>query len=120
MDRITIPLLLEQYSEHLIGLAVSTVLGAVFVELVLIPFPISEDEGGLKHGGTVIGLFERFIVTILVFMGEYNAIAFVLAAKSITRFNRLKDREFSEYYLIGTLSSIAFAIFSGLLAIYLL
>lgn len=88
-----------------------------FVKAVLFPFSLPKKEE-LEFAGMVIGFFERTIVTILVFMGEYNAIAFVLTAKSITRFERLKDRKYAEYYLIGTLSSISFAIVSGLFAIY--
>lgn len=120
VDKITITFLLEQYSAYILGLLVSGFLGIFFVKAILYPFPSQEGEGGLKHAGMVIGFFERIIVTILVFMGEYNAIAFVLTAKSIARFERLKEREFAEYYLIGTLSSIGFAIVVGLFAIYIL
>lgn len=61
----------------------------------------------------IIGIFERFITLTFVLLGQYPAIAFIFAAKSIARFEELKNREFAEYYLIGTFSSISFAIFWG-------
>ncbi len=63
----------------------------------------------------LIGIFERIIVVLLVYVQAYNAIALVLAAKSIARFNGLDDRKIAEYYLIGTLSSVGFSIICGLL-----
>lgn len=110
--------LLEKYSEYILSLLVSGFVGMAFVKLILHFLPISEGQEGLSHGGAIIGFFERIIVTTLVFMGEYSAIAFVLTAKSIARFNRLKDKKFAEYYLIGSLASMTFAIFLGLFAIY--
>ena len=63
-----------------------------------------------------------FEITILIFaylvvvsMGGYlTAITVIFAAKSIARFNELKDRKMAEYYLIGTLLSITFALLAGI------
>jgi len=38
----------------------------------------------------------------------------VLAAKALTRFRALDDRDFAEYVLIGTLASILFALLVGI------
>lgn len=39
-------------------------------------------------------------------VGQYAAIGFVLAAKSVARYDRIsKDQVFAEYYLLGTLLS---------------
>ncbi len=75
---------------------------------------LEEKMGGLTYGGTFIGIFERMIVFLMVYVQAYNAIAFVLVAKSIARFNGLDDRSIAEYYLIGTLSSVGFSIACGL------
>lgn len=56
--------------------------------------------------GRVIGLLERLIVFTLVFQGEYGALGFVIATKGLARFKSLEDREFAEYFLIGTMMSI--------------
>ena len=62
-----------------------------------------------------------FEITILIFaylvviMGGYlTAITVIFAAKSIARFNELKDRKMAEHYLIGTLLSITFALLAGI------
>lgn len=73
--------------------------------------------GGLKHGGAFIGIFERLIIVLLVYVQAYNTIAIVLATKSIARFNGLDNRRVAEYYLIGTLSSVGFSIACGLVVI---
>jgi len=50
--------------------------------------------------------------------GHFEAIGFLLAAKSIFRFGDLKeakDRKLTEYVLIGTLLSFGLALLTGLL-----
>lgn len=64
------------------------------------------------NSGRAIGMLERAIVGVLTLLGQYDAIAFVVAAKSIARYERLKDdKTFAEVYLVGTLASVAAAIF---------
>jgi hypothetical protein len=79
---------------------------------------------GLKDAGTWIGYVERTIILTFMLIGQYSAIGFLIAAKSIFRFSgkmeNEKDRMQAEYILIGTLISFLFAILTGLGAIYLL
>ena len=64
------------------------------------------------NSGRAIGMLERAIVGVLTLLGQYDAIAFVVAAKSIARYEKLKDdKTFAEVYLVGTLASVATAIF---------
>ncbi len=72
---------------------------------------ITEEE---RSRGRTIGILERAILLTLVIMGQWGALGFVIAAKSIARFKDLDKRDFSERYLIGTLTSVAVAIASGL------
>lgn len=61
---------------------------------------------GVSNAGALIGIFERSIILLLLFMKQYSAIGFVLTAKSIARYNRIaEDPKFAEYYLLGTLLS---------------
>ncbi len=77
---------------------------------------LADAASGLKNAGAVIGTLERIIVCVMFFLGEYASIAIVLTAKSIARYNRLKtEPKFAEYYLIGTLSSITYAILISML-----
>lgn len=74
------------------------------------PSPITSDY---------IGIFERFIILTLVFNEAYSAISFVFTAKSLARFRELDNRDFVEYYLIGTLMSTVLGISGGLLLRFL-
>lgn len=54
----------------------------------------------------MIGVLERCIILLMLSVGQYAAIGFVLTAKSIARYNKIgEDARFSEYYLLGTLLS---------------
>lgn len=65
--------------------------------------------------GHLIGALERFLALTLVLLGQWGALGFIIAAKSIARFKELENREFAEYYLVGTLTSIIVAMTTGLL-----
>jgi hypothetical protein len=73
----------------------------------------------VQRTGNYIGILERMLILTFVLNQSLTAVAFVFTAKSIARFNELNNREFAEYYLIGTLSSTALAICGGLIAGFL-
>lgn len=62
------------------------------------------------NAGRFIGILERTLIIFFVLISQYSAIAFIIAAKGITRFKDLDKREFAEYVLIGTLLSATLAI----------
>ena len=66
--------------------------------------------------GSTIGILERILIVVFVLTGSEAAIGFVVAAKTLARFRLLDDRDFAEYYLLGTLASVAVAIITGLIA----
>lgn len=66
--------------------------------------------GGLPNGGRLIGQLERALIFLLVMIGQPGGIGFLVAAKSILRFEEAKNRELAEYVLIGTLLSFSLAI----------
>ena len=56
------------------------------------------------RSGFVIGVCERLIILILGIAGQFGAVGFVLAAKSLARFKLINDdKDFAERYLVGTL-----------------
>ncbi len=65
---------------------------------------------GLPSGGKWIGLFERALIFILIFIEQPAGIGFLVAAKSILRFEEAKQQKLAEYVLIGTLLSFSLAI----------
>jgi Protein of unknown function (DUF3307) len=66
--------------------------------------------------GATIGVLERLLIVTFVVTGSSAAVGFVVAAKTLARFKQLDDRDFAEYYLLGTLASVAVAVGSGLAA----
>jgi hypothetical protein len=85
--------------------------------------PESKDKGddSLQNAGNYIGMLERLLIYCFILTGHFEAIGFLLAAKSIFRFGDLKeaqDRKLTEYVLIGTLLSFGIAIATGLLVQY--
>ena len=64
--------------------------------------------------GRMIGALERGLALTLVLLGQYGALGLIVAAKSLARFKALEDREFAEYFLIGTLASLLLALLGGL------
>ncbi len=62
-------------------------------------------------------MLERLLIVALVLTNATAAVGFVIAAKTLARFKQLDDRQFAEYYLLGTLASVAVAVGSGLVAV---
>jgi hypothetical protein len=72
----------------------------------------------LEKAGNWIGILERLFVFTFVYAGHWEAVGFLLAAKSIFRFGDLKeskDRKLTEYVLIGTLLSFGIAMLAGII-----
>lgn len=67
--------------------------------------------------GATIGIIERLLISVLVLAGGVMAIGLVIAAKTLARFKQLEDRDFAEYYLLGTLASVTFAVVTSLIAL---
>jgi Flp pilus assembly pilin Flp len=70
----------------------------------------------LPNAGRLIGIVERWLVLTFILIGQFSAVGFLIAAKSILRYkNEEKGINKSEYVLIGTLISFAIAIGIGIL-----
>ncbi|MFZ0201481.1 MAG: hypothetical protein WB523_13910 [Candidatus Sulfotelmatobacter sp.] len=100
------------------------------------PRPLAETEGpqpGIKiaasveppaersvdvkeyNRGRLIGNLERIVLTIVVAGGSYAALAFLVAAKGVVRSDEFENnRDFAEYFLIGSLTSVLVALCAGL------
>jgi hypothetical protein len=65
--------------------------------------------------GRTIGNLERLILTTFVSIQAYSSLAFLMVAKGLFRAKDLEQKEFSEYFLTGTLVSCLVAIGAGLL-----
>lgn len=79
---------------------------------------IELDHKSLPNAGKYIGIIERLFVLVFIILGRWEAIGLLIAAKSVFRFNDLKEtnnRKLTEYILIGTLVSFGLAILTGII-----
>lgn len=98
------------------GLVVAVWAGGHAVRAMMTGVRLAAPPDTLPLGGRLIGRLERLVILMLVLAEEPGAIGFLIAAKSILRFNELareEDRHVSEYVIIGTLASFAWAIAAG-------
>jgi hypothetical protein len=81
-----------------------------------VPSEASDPEDEYEMGRT-IGNLERYLTLTLALFNQWAALGFIIAAKSIARFPEFTGRrhkDFAEYYLIGTLTSVLVALASGI------
>ena len=78
--------------------------------------PRADGHASPERIGATIGILERLLIVTFVLANATAAIGFVIAAKTLARFKQLDDRDFAEYYLLGTLASVAVALGTALLA----
>ncbi len=100
---------------------VATIMNVMLQRWSKFVFDASDDS--LSNAGKYIGVLERLFVFVFILTDHWEAVGFLITAKSVFRFGDLKesrDRKLTEYILIGTLLSFGFAIFTALLTKYLL
>ncbi len=103
------------------SLIMVTYVSAVVIKVAISkwsPDTVDENAESLARAGRFIGILERLFVFAFVVTNHWEAIGFLLAAKSVFRFGDLKeskDRKLTEYILIGTLLSFGLAILVGVL-----
>ncbi len=118
--------------EHSIGL-IDQIDWALVTAIVFVSFPtaifmgklleamskqIELDHKSLPNAGKYIGIIERLFVLAFIILGKWEGIGLLIAAKSVFRFNDLKEsnsRKLTEYILIGTLLSFGIAIVTGII-----
>jgi hypothetical protein len=75
-----------------------------------------QSKPGLRNAGKYLGWLERFLVITFVVTGYYEGVGLLLAAKTIARYPEIKGDDkghFSEYFLIGTLTSLSLALIAA-------
>lgn len=89
----------------------------ILIKLILEKYQVGESEScnNIKNAGALIGNLERILTIVFVLLGQYEAIGFIVAAKSILRFKDT-DTAKTEYVLAGTFLSFGIAILCGLIA----
>jgi hypothetical protein len=96
-------------------------------------FELDPDDS-LREAGKWIGILERVLTITFIYIGQFSAIGFLIAAKSILRvidkpdkpsgeptlIKPFSSRKRTEYVLIGTFLSFTIAILTGLVINWLL
>lgn len=67
---------------------------------------------GIFDIGSIIGILERFLVIIFAYFKNFAAIAIIITVKTWARTNDLKETDFRNKYLLGTLASLVLALCS--------
>ncbi|PQJ74361.1 DUF3307 domain-containing protein [Polaribacter gangjinensis] len=116
----------EKIILFIISILIITHVSSIVVKLLISKWNPDESNSGkssIENAGKYIGILERLFVFIFIITNHWEAIGFLLAAKSVFRFGDLtsgKDRKLTEYILIGTLLSFGIAILIGLLYLEIL
>ena len=73
-----------------------------------------EEDNKYLRSGKLIGTVERWLILIFMLANQYEAIGFLIAAKSIVRYKEGAVSK-TEYVLAGTLLSVFWAVVGGVL-----
>jgi hypothetical protein len=68
------------------------------------------DTSDTQRAGRVIGCLERIILAVGIVTHSWEVLAAVIALKTIGRFKDLDDKPFADYFLVGSLFSVLWAV----------
>lgn len=91
---------------------------SILVVLLLLPYNLENGDTQIPKAGKLIGYIERAVILTLIFVNQYTAIGFIIAAKSVLRYGESggKNTKLNEYVLLGTLASFGIVLLVGILA----
>lgn len=93
------------------GAIVAIRAGGFAIGQLMQPWAAAIALDGLPGGGRAIGHLERGLIFLMVLGGMAEGIGFLIAAKSVLRFGTVREEaKLSEYVIIGTLASFAWAL----------
>ena len=81
--------------------------------------PTQKDQEEYDRG-KLIGLLERTFLYFLIIFNQIGAIAVIIALKSLARFKELEDKNFAEYFLIGSLLSVLVAVIPAVIVLLMM
>jgi hypothetical protein len=102
---------------YVLGALFLTSPAAIIIKVAIARFIPSKSSLSLHNAGKFIGILERLLIYVFIITQHFEAVGFLLAAKSIFRFGDLKEGnelKLTEYVLIGTLLSFGIAIITAL------
>lgn len=121
---------LEKWSQNekmwiiVLGLTAVTFPASIFTHIILTKWNLIGKEGkkdkrkfSRNESGKWVGIVERLLIYCFIIIGRYEIIGFLIAAKSIFRYQEIKtddDQRRIEYLITGTMISFCIAIACGL------
>ena len=60
--------------------------------------------------GRVIGSFERVLMAVGMYLNKWDIVTGVIALKALARYKQMDNKDFAEYFLIGSMSSILYCL----------
>ncbi len=103
------------------GFVITTTVGGYAVAKLVRQWSAEiDDVDSLPNAGRWIGLLERAIIFLLVLAGQPAGVGFLIAAKSVLRFDAERKQTLTEYVIIGTLASFGWALATSWLTMALL
>jgi hypothetical protein len=95
------------------GLILAVPAGGIVIGKLMAPLAGYGATDGLPKAGQYIGWLERGLTLLFVLIGQPEGVGLLLAAKSILRFSDVNNthlRKHTEYVILGTLLSFAWAL----------
>lgn len=87
----------------------------IFIREVFLATDIQvTSDNEMPNAGKVIGVLERILTLTLIIALQFQAVGFLIAAKSILRY-RNEETLKTEYVLIGTMLSFGIAVIAGII-----
>ncbi len=107
----------EAFVEILVGYILVLKEGTIFIRLVLSNIKAEPENQAVQQEpdteeyerGRIIGILERSFYYFLILSHNLGGVAVIIALKSLARFKKLDQKSFAEYFLIGSLLSLAAA-----------
>jgi hypothetical protein len=113
---IVLPETLTKFWIYAAGFILVTTPAGILIDKFLNPITLQESKPLKADASAWIGMVERILILIFILAGQFQAIGFLVAAKSIFRFSEIKkdDNPKAEYFLLGTLVSFLVALVVGI------
>ncbi|MEN0000960.1 MAG: DUF3307 domain-containing protein [Pseudomonadota bacterium] len=102
------------------GFILTVYAGGYFVGMITNPFAAHVDTEGLLNAGRMIGQLERALIFFFIMADQPTGVGFLIAAKSLLRFESARKQNASEYVIIGTLTSVGWALVMSVATLALL
>ena len=99
----------------LTGFALVSFAGGPVVGYPMGTLDTPQGADGLPKAGYIIDVLERIFIFVFVLPNNITAVGFLVAAKSVMRFETTqKDRHWAEYVIVSTLAAFAWALLCAL------